>query len=257
MENSILTITFVNQNYIELAKNWLLSVEKTGYEGEIKIYALDDRTERSLPKDVIERVPFEVTSLESLWSLRVEIFRSISLSGTSFIHSDVDAVWLKNPLLYIKGTETPYIFSQGTVHPGDVHEDLNFVFCCGFFFSSAVIQPKLTQDYMARWEESTRITQDDQTSINRIIANDISRSFMQSSQRIESEAGSYLVFENSLKLKHKDTNLPLVTLLPHSKFPRLLIERERPEWVVAHPLAPKNSKEKIEFLKANRLWIEN
>ena len=255
MPDEVLTITFVTEGYIDLAKNWIRHVESSGYVGEIKIFALDSASERGLPKDLVERVSSSITGLETLWNLRVKIFRSISQSRISFIHSDVDAVWLKNPLNYLSKSNAPFIFSQGTVHPPDVHKTLNFVFCCGFFYYSAIAQPEMTQKYMKMWENRTRLTQDDQTSINQLFLSDIKIPDRTRNMTVDSTVGSFSIYEDVFELNHKDSDLPLVALLPHKHFPRLLFEEDRDDWVVAHPLTPKNSREKIELLKAQNLWI--
>jgi hypothetical protein len=258
MEKDILTISFVNQDYIELAKNWLNSVNESGYKGEIRIYALDSATVKYFPKSIVEPVTTIIHNLDALWRFRVEVFRSLFFSKTSFVHSDVDAIWIKNPIHYMQDIHTPLIFSQGTIHPPTVFDKFNFVFCCGFFYVSGSTMDKNLAECIAKWTDSQEIHEnyDDQTSINEILATVLSSNILNFDRKIiDSQVGKFTVFNDDLVMNHISGNLPFTTLLPHFRFPRVLREHERPDWVVAHPLTPKNAVDKIDFLKRNKLWI--
>ncbi len=260
MEEETLTITFVSQSYIKLAQNWLNSVEKSGYIGEIKIYALDGATKRYFPKYLVEPINAVISDLDALWRIRVEVFRSLFINQTSFIHSDVDAIWLKNPTDYLGELQTPLVFSQGTIHPHSVHKKLNFVFCCGFFYLSSTKKDERVIRCISEWTNLRDLEEiyDDQTSINEIFGKNL-LPYPSNVEKylVTSPVGDFTAFKKNLVLNHIDNNQPFVTLLPHSRFPRILYENERSSWVVAHPLTPKSASEKIDYLKLNGLWFPN
>ena len=57
------------------------------------------------------------------------------MNNIDFVHSDADAVWLKNPLISFGKTAFDLLASQGTIWPLDVFEQWRFVLCCGFLGS--------------------------------------------------------------------------------------------------------------------------
>jgi hypothetical protein len=165
---------------------------------------------------------------------------------------------MKNPISYIQEIQTPFVFSQGTIHPRSVHEKLNFVFCCGFFSLSSLGQDPNIVDVVSKWTEDRDYDDinDDQTAINNILATVLSPYPISMEKHfVESQVGKFTIFKQNLELNHTSSNLPFATLLPHFRFPRILLEPERSDWVVAHPLTPKNAGEKIDYLKLNKLWI--
>ncbi len=103
-----------------------------------------------------------------LWIRRINVFAALCRAGVDFIHSDVDAVWMRDPrAAYFDERGVDLIISQGTVWPPDVHRQFGFVLCCGLF---QLRSNAGTQRLLGELAEDVLSTRDDQVSLNRLIA---------------------------------------------------------------------------------------
>ena len=100
-------------------------------------------------------------------TLRPKLWRALVDSGRDFIHSDADALWLKDPRPWLaRQTEFDLLVSQGTVYPQSHFFRHRFVLCAGFFFCRANVQ---NQNYFRRVEEAKNI---DQLVMNELLLHD-------------------------------------------------------------------------------------
>jgi hypothetical protein len=251
-EGSVI-ITFANYAYIEVLLNWLVAMHRLGI-GNYVIVALDEKLHDYLSD---RNIPSVLSSLRGglghLWVKRIEIFRLLVDHEIALIHSDIDAVWLRNPIpAFFSSPEHDLIISQGTIWPPDVVRKRGFVLCCGLFYLQSSDTAK---HLLCDLEADVRRTGDDQITLNRVIESygvdwDIERNYVYG-------------------LKHRDTPFlcstrPItgisttrsfrICLLPHHQFQRIHMPDK--DAYVKHLLSPKTAESKLElFRKTNCLFL--
>ncbi len=244
-------IAFANSNYAALTDNWLWHVRRVGVDNVV-ICALDHETFLLAQANGVAAVSVvEVSALADLWILRAQVFESLARNGVDFVHSDIDAIWLRDPRPRLLEANAELAFSQGTIWPRDIARDWDFVLCCGLFLARA------TPDVAALFGRiGLRITdeRDDQISLNRALREagaiwDI-ESVAAGRLRREWNGDSFSTFADPLRGRAGALSL---ALMPHDEFPRLP-EPIGPRALVAHPLSPKNAKAKIDRLVELGLW---
>lgn len=241
-----LVVTFVDARYLPLLQAWVSRLSGLGV-GRIKVFCLDSMT---LEWCQAERVAAQQLSwagdLRDLWVRRIQVFSELLAAGEAFIHSDVDAIWVRNPLQAgsARGRDEDLLFSQGTVWPPDVHAQWGFVLCCGWFRAQPT---RATQAFFQGLEADVQVTGDDQVSVNRLLA-------ALGAQWDRSPADYQLPFRDRMMqcwldpVRATTAAGPLsIALLPHREFQRL--PEDSAEAVVKHYLTPKNCEQKIKVLR--------
>ena len=114
-------IVFGNISYSEIANLWLSYIDKLGLLKNVIFIALDNEIVENIKNYEVQTIkaPYDIKTkgLNGFWQFRCEIFLRILDKYGSFIHSDLDAIWLKNPEIILKEINADLIFSQGTIHP--------------------------------------------------------------------------------------------------------------------------------------------
>ena len=247
MSSDPLVVTFVDANYLPLLRIWLSRLSRLGI-GRIKVFALDSITcdwcgSQQIPA---AQIPW-AGDLRDLWVQRTQVFSELLAAGEQFIHSDVDAIWLKNPLCLGSAgfLDEDLIFSQGTMWPAEIHARWGFVLCCGWFWA------KPTPDSCAFFRAlaaDVQVTGDDQISVNRLLA---SAGIHWSRARIgdyELPFGGRQVQCWSRPIRATGAVGRLsVALLPHREFQRL--PEEWPEAIVKHFWTPQICEQKLNVLR--------
>lgn len=242
--NNTIIIVFANNCYLPVLNNWLYAIERLGITNYL-IIALDEVLLAHLQS---RHVPVLLRPcdpvLESLWIHRIAVIQEILMTGYDVLHSDADAVWLKDPLQkYIYAQPYDMIFSQGTVWPPDVHKVWHFVLCCGFFFIKANAS---TLRFMAELSERVIKDKDDQVSVNRLL--------LERTMQWQNKKGYALNYQD------KDINCfhevlagngggLRVALLPHAGFQRLNDCED--EVYVKHILSAKKTANILQVLQEN------
>ena len=130
-------IVFGNISYSEIANLWLSYIDKLGLLKNVIFIALDNEIVENIKNYEVQTIkaPYDIKTkgLNGFWQFRCEIFLRILDKYGSFIHSDLDAIWLKNPEIILKEINADLIFSQGTIHPRPMFKKFGLVACCGFF----------------------------------------------------------------------------------------------------------------------------
>ena len=242
-----LVVTFSDSRYLPLLTIWLDRLESLELP-RIRISALDAATLAWCRARAVEALPLEWRGdLQELWVKRIGVFRALLAAGEEFIHSDADAVWLRNPLQEGSARDLPddLVFSQGTVWPPDVHDRWGFVLCCGWFRArpTAVVHA-----FFRALENDVRAIGDDQICVNRLLA-------AAGATWQHAGSGDYRLMFRDRPLECWSTPihaiLPTaslsVALLPHGEFQRLPEATERA--VVKHYLTPKNCEQKLIALR--------
>ncbi|MDO7614708.1 MAG: glycosyltransferase family 77 protein [Crocinitomicaceae bacterium] len=214
-------ISFGNYRYKRIAHNWALYLQRHKIEN-YTIYSLDQDIYDYLVENEIntELLPLDIFEEGAhLWDWRERlkfIFKLLN-EGINVLHSDLDAIWLKNPLDLVE-EKYDLIASTGTF-PQNIYEKIGCTLCMGWiYYKSSTIIKELFQDIL---DKNTHDNFDDQIEFNRKIFN-----------------GKW----QNLKLKTLDQSI---------------ISRGQHHDVntyVAHPLSPKHiDREKL--LKSKNLWI--
>lgn len=242
-------VTFANEAYIPVARNWLGALDAVGVSAPVRIVALDAATRDAFPVERILYRPCDAADLGNLWAFRVRVLRELLADAPGLIHSDADAVWMRDPLSMISNCSTDMVFSQGTVWPPDVHARHGIVLCCGFFHVS---NTGPAHRFMAQLEARVAQDRDDQVSVNRLLDE---RGVEWSIEEPYTIPFRDKVFVASRRIiRSAKGKGPLsVAVLPHHLFPRLM-DGPDSNVIVAHPLSPKVCADKITVLSRLGLW---
>lgn len=245
--DNTIVLAFANYAYLEVLLNWLVAMNRLGIRNYL-IVSLDSRLHEFLSE---RRFATTLSSLQgdlnALWVKRMEIFHSLAAAGIDFIHSDIDAVWLKNPIPdYFDHDVHDVIASQGTIWPPDVLAKHGFVFCCGLFSMRACRE---VQDLLGEMTDDVRTTGDDQITFNRIVASLGVQWRVDREQMYGCDYSGYRFFCSRTLIEGETSKRKLrLALLPHHLFQRLPMSDA--DAYVKHLLTPKTAASKIEMLEA-------
>jgi hypothetical protein len=252
-QEGIVVLAFANHAYLEVLLNWLVAMNRLEIDNFV-IVSLDEELHDYLSEKAIPSVLSPLQGgLDQLWVKRIGIFRYLMDQGIAFIHSDIDAIWLRNPIpAYFSRPAHDLIISQGTIWPADVVRKRGFVFCCGLFYLQG---SESARRLLGEMESDVRSTGDDQVTLNRVIE----------SYGVQWEINKKYAYG----LKHRDTTFycsrrPItgisttsafkICLLPHHEFQRMHMPDE--EAYVKHLISPKTAESKLElFRKSNCLFL--
>jgi hypothetical protein len=213
-------VAFGNSRYKKIAHNWALHLQRHKIDN-YTIYSLDQEIYDYLYKNNVNTELLSLNIFENrvwAWRERVKFIHSLLNQNINVLHSDLDAVWLHNPLSLIE-RQYDIVSSTGTF-PKDVYNKVGFTLCMGWiYYKSSSIVKELFQNILDKYSHENF---DDQRNFNREL------------------------FDNSsykeLKLKILDQST-ISRGQPHDK-----------NTYVAHPLSAKHcNREK--FLKSKNLWI--
>lgn len=212
-------VAFGNSRYKRVAHNWALYLQHHKIEN-YTIYSLDQEIYDYLCKNNINTELLSLNIFEGQswnWIERLKFIHNLLKKNINVLHSDLDAVWLHNPLSLI---ENGYdIVSSTGTFPEDVYDKVGYTLCMGWIYykSSSIVKELFESALNAKTHDNF----DDQLEFNREIFN-----------------GNW----QNLKLKTLDQSI---------------ISRDQPYnegTYVAHPLSPKHI-DREQFLKNKNLWI--
>lgn len=213
-------VAFGNRRYKKIAHNWALYL----HHHKIKnytIYSLDHDIYDYLCENDVNTELISLNMFESkswAWIERVKFIYNLLNDNVGVLHSDLDAVWLKNPLSLIDG-QHDIIASTGTF-PRSVYIQQGYTICMGWiYYKSSSIVKELFINIL---NQNTRDEFDDQVKFNTELFN----------------TSKY----QSLRLK----------ILNQSIISRG--ENHDENTFVAHPYSDKNI-DREKFLKDKKLWI--
>jgi hypothetical protein len=247
MRSEPLIVTFADARYLPLLEIWLGNLRRFGLR-RIRVYCLDAEVLAWCKAQAVEAAEVEWRGdLSDLWVRRIQVFSALLDAGEDFIHSDTDAIWLRNPLQSgsAPGRDEDLVFSQGTVWPLDIHDRWGFVLCCGWFWARPT--PAAGAFFLAL-EADVQASGDDQVSVNRLLA---AAGLKWSHGKI----GDYqLPFRDrsvqcwTEPIQANMSAAPLrVALLPHCEFQRVPEVSDRA--IVKHYVTPKNCEQKLDVLR--------
>ena len=182
-EEGPITIVFGTFNYLEQVILWTQYARKAGCS-HYRIICIDDELLRHLrdngqaPNAVsyhgifpdaekLDSAGQEMKKLKpTLWQLRVKLWLHLVEHGYDFIHSDADAIWIKDPRPWLaRHSDHDLLISQG----GDglfyyPHTRFHhFILCAGFFLARS---SERTRTYFERVSSLMEVARDDQVCMN-------------------------------------------------------------------------------------------
>jgi hypothetical protein len=154
--------------------------------------------------------------------------------------SDIDALWVKNPLDYTLAQDSDLVFSPGTIQPPRAHAQWGNVLCTGYF----LIRPSDRVNAFLDCVEKRMLREGDQPAINHEL---LKRGLKWESR----ESGYYVEFRGKQILqttssRRGEVDSLSVTLLPNRHFQRL---EEDEGALIVHPIAPKRCADKLKVFK--------
>lgn len=249
VDNTIV-IVFANQGYLPVLNNWLYAIDQLGVSNYL-VVALDDKlyanmASRGIPVLLRTCNP----ALESLWVHRLQVIQEILNVGFNVLHSDADAVWLKNPLeKYIYNQPYDLIFSQGSFWPLDVYKSWGFVLCCGFFFMSA-------NSVILQWIETlvdrVKHDKDDQVSVNRLLLEKNIQWPEADSYALDFQGKRFCCYKDVLIGKGSELS---IALLPHARFQR--VKDQDDDVYIKHIISAKKTDSIMQVLQDNNCLFIN
>lgn len=245
MINSLI-VTFSNRDYIPVLANFLAAPGAPN-PNDLKVYGLDQETVNFARRSGMQAETLEWGgSFKDLWSARIDVFRNLIKNGKNIIHTDLDAIWLRNPVASWMTGDLDMYFSQGTIHPNAMYEKNGFVLCCGLFSMTA---SDATVKFLDDLKEDLKDTGDDQASLNEVLMEG-------RTSWNDSDAPDYrLAMKNHRISCWKDSLVGQseryalsVGLIPHGIVQRIHDPTDTLGHAhVKHPLSPKNASEKLDL----------
>jgi hypothetical protein len=245
-----LPVTFATDDFAPLLANWLRHAKAAGVTDSLVI-AMDEALAARLEQvgTPAIRHGFDGTPGD-LWYQRTLIFEWLARRGVDFIHSDVDAVWLRDPRPFCRADpDFDLVFSQGTNYPPEVWHAWGFVLCCGLF---AVKASPATARFFTEVRRMTAQVQDDQVAVNILLCDSgLSwRTGGAESYPLTNRHGQVFTGYRGMLEGVSESAALRVGLLPHDRVPRLPILGA--EALVRHPVGPGNP---VEKLRAVGCWM--
>jgi hypothetical protein len=243
-----LVVTFSDARYLPLLDPWLERLAALGIR-RYRVYGLDATTVGWCRRRAVDAVAVDWREgdLRDLWVHRIQVFTALLRAGEEIVHSDTDAIWLRNPLEVgsAAGREEDLLFSQGTVWPPEAHDRWGFVLCCGWFRARPT---RAAVSFFEALELDVRSSGDDQISVNRLLL-----ASGASWERDESSGYRLPLRDRWMSCWRAPITARLrmpqlaVALLPHREFQRLPEAYE--DAVVKHYLTPKDCAQKLIIMR--------
>lgn len=246
MSSEILIVAFSDSGYLPLLAAWVRRVQRLTAVTP-RIYCLDEPTAQWCHVHGVDHRRLRWSGrLDELWVERVRVFGGLLAEGRSFVHSDIDAIWIRNPLREGAAAtcDCDLVFSQGTVWPPEVHDRWGFVLCCGWFQARATTA---ATDFFGELLTDVQRTGDDQISVNRVLAARMPHwsGGNQGEYRLAFRDRWVQCWTHAIETQARGLT---VALLPHQQFQRL--PEDYAGAVVKHFLTPKNCAQKMALLSA-------
>lgn len=244
-------LSTVNAAYGDIADNWLEGIRRVERLDQVLLVALDEEArDRFSGRGVaVEYRPYDGEGLSSLWIHRVEIIRDLLKQGRDVVHSDLDAVWIGDPIPALVSHQATAVFSQGTYWPPEAHEKLGFVLCCGLFLLKATPEAKA---FAEDWVLAVKEHGDDQTALNLMVAKLGGRWVIEDPYTLSYQGRDFTCSRNPMTADMR--GMPMA-VAPHHQFPRLVGTLD--EVLVAHPLSGKTGHETRQVLTDKGLWFRS
>ncbi len=242
----MIIISFANERYKKVALNWAYHMQKLKIKNYI-IYSLDEETFRFLKQnDIPTELCKEWSPSEGKyrWQDRLKIISNIIDSGQNVLHSDIDAIWVKNPLKFID-KDYKIVASTGK-YPHFISKKIGFTLCMGWIYFESCEEVKgLFSSTLKLFEDPAHEYFEDQKLMNRVIFKNKTKKDV----KFLSKGISQIKYKN---IKIKVLKEKIISRICNRK-PSALSHKQ-PNVYVQHPLSRKQS-DREEIFKKLGLWI--
>lgn len=257
---------FADAAYDGVLLNWLAAAQRAGVKGVV-VLALDAATERAVAArgwrtvrvDAGTEEGFDGTAWEldprgdvrptcdanaRLWLARALVLRALLRAENVrlVVHSDADAVWLRDAVPMLDDYDVDLAVSVGAKQPVSVESAFGFVVCCGLM---ALRDSKPTRNLMDALCCRICVERDDQVALNKLLL-DASLEFEEHpAPGPELEA---VLHTSGLRGTCRRAPLATVAVIPHAVVPRIMTRLPPGEplrAVVVHPQAPQEQAAKL------------
>lgn len=239
-------VCFLNSAYARIGQNWLAAMDRLGLRDRLLLVTLDDEAAELFASVATLHRPF-IGGLGGLWAHRTRVIAELVADGCDVLHSDADAVWLRNPLSEHFNGEEDLSFSQGTIWPPDSLAAKGFVVCCGLFLMRATHRARAL---LPDWLALATSFGDDQIAMNRLIDRMFPKWTIARAYQRSYHGHTYLCSDEKMTA---EANGLRISVLPYDRFPR--IAEDYSGAYVAHPLSPKSAVETEACLRSAGLWL--
>lgn len=227
-------VAFADYKYRRIALNWAEHLKLLNISDYV-VYSLDNDCYDFLLNHQINTQRLESNvSVNNRFDFRArfEIIFDLLKSGNDIIHSDLDAIWLRDPSEFIIG-DYDIVASTGTFPPA-IYKKIGFTLCMGWMYYKSNTAVK---DVFSSINQKPINLRDDQVLFNEAL-------FDTHLQYNISDIDSNIkeVKFDEFKIKVLDQEL-VSRNIPRCK-----------DTYVCHPLSPKNI-DREEFLKEENLWV--
>jgi len=234
-------ISFCNYPYREIALNWVKHLEALSIDN-YEVLCLDAESDEYLKfhgchSRVLDEFNDDWISGCKHTMRRILIFKKYLEEGYDIIHSDTDALWLKNPIPNLIEANNQDIIMSTVRHSGafppEVAEAFGFTCCMGWIFFRSNNE---TVNYLDRFLNTREIKGSDQKNFNEfLLSNNPSISPL--------DNGDELIITNDLNVSLLGLSKPLVKRGP--------IKEETYVW---HPNTRKEAEHKKQSFIDRGLW---
>jgi len=157
-------------NYYDIFKIWYAHLKKLNVTNFLAI-ALDPivyskMKALDIPCFYLPIFGYDRGVRTKIWRDTLLVRRAIIDLGYNYIHSDIDAIWLKDPRRSFSGVDADIVFSEAHGTPGHINEKWGFVACGGFYMMKSSDATKLIFD---EYIEFTERYGHDQNGMNELL----------------------------------------------------------------------------------------
>lgn len=249
-----LPVVVLSDPYALLLDNWMCHMEALGIE-RFLVVAMDQPLMDRLSSAGVRAARCEFDgSTQDFWLQRALVWDFLAEREIDFIVSDVDALWLRNPIPeYFCASEFDILISQGVLHPVEILDRWGFVLCTGLFRAKPGAGTKTFFSALRR--RSSRILEtDDQFVVNfmldeeGVVWNDAGLF----AERFARSGRAFTCYDRTLPGSCESLGLK-IGMLPHHLFQRATTTGG--EAYVKHVQRTKDPSERISALRAAGCWL--
>lgn len=266
-----LTFTLVSKEYIQTGLNWVHAMRRLG-RNDFLVICGDQFTyetlsgrgihlvrahlaESEFDRSSISRVGFSAKGLAMI-ALKFPVARFLVRAAYNVIFSDADAVWLRDPIPYLQGSDIA--FQRIDHHPAPISRLWGFAACSGFVCFAHGAE---TTAFLDRCVEQHQSFHSDQVALNAALlqsepcwrcdhADWIPPGDVGHHDRVTRQIAFAKVMRSPITGELGRDGLRLLAL-PHDTFWRHpWITDPAADMVICHPNSPKDDSEKMKILDA-------
>jgi hypothetical protein len=249
-----LPVVVVSDAYATLLDNWIAHVHALGIT-RFLVVAMDEALANRLSgRSIVVATAHFDGSETDFWLRRMLIWRCLSEMGVDIVQSDIDAIWLRDPVPeFFADQPFDLLCTQGTFHPFDTASAWGFVLCTGLMgIRAGAASVRFFGAFAQRHRQI--LETDDQVVMNHVLDETGLRWETAGMQRemVDFDGSQFATYASMLT----GFSIPLgmrVGLLPYKLFPRLPMATGAP--FVKHLLRPEDDAYRIAELRAEGCWL--